>query len=46
MSIVKYGRYWKVIDTDGVLVCITVYKRGAWEVIRQSERERVCDGTI
>ena len=35
MSIVKYGRYWKVVDADGALVCITVYKRGALEVIRR-----------
>jgi hypothetical protein len=35
MSIRKYGRYWKVVDADGALVCITVYKRGAMEVIRR-----------
>ena len=35
MEIRKYGRYWKVVDTDGALVCITVYKRGALEVMRR-----------
>ena len=37
MSIVKYGRYWKVLDTDGALVCLTVYKKGAAEVVRRLE---------
>jgi len=35
MSIRKYGRYWAVIDTDGTLVCLCVYKRGAAEVVRR-----------
>ena len=29
------GRFWEVIDPQGELVCITVYKRGALEVIRR-----------
>ena len=35
MEIRKYGRYWKVVDANGALVCITVYKRGALEVVRR-----------
>jgi hypothetical protein len=34
-EIQKYGRYWAVIDSAGELVCITVYKRGAAEVVRR-----------
>lgn len=28
-------RHWKVVDGDGDLVCVTLYKRGAEEVIRR-----------
>jgi hypothetical protein len=37
MRIERYGktRYWAVIDTDGTLVCLCVYKRGALEVLRR-----------
>ena len=31
----KYGRYWAVYDELDVLICITVYKKGAKEVIRR-----------
>lgn len=32
----QYGsRYWKVIDPTGELVCLTVYKKGAMEVVRR-----------
>jgi hypothetical protein len=34
-AIQKYGRNWAVIDSAGVLVCLTVYKRGATEVVRR-----------
>lgn len=34
-TIRKHGRNWKVIDPAGALVCITVYKRGALEVVRR-----------
>lgn len=35
--IAKYtgSRYWMVIDPEGKLVCVTVYKRGAVEVVRR-----------
>jgi len=35
MSIEKYGHYWAVYDTCGVLICLTVYKKGALEVVRR-----------
>lgn len=31
----RYHRYWKVSDPAGELVCVTVYKRGAKEVVRR-----------
>jgi hypothetical protein len=31
----KKDRNWMVIDPHGALVCITVYKRGAVEVVRR-----------
>ena len=36
-KVVKYGesRYWAVVDAAGALVCVTVYKRGAEEVVRR-----------
>ena len=38
MTIAKHERYWKVIDTDGALICMTVYKRGALEVVRRLQQ--------
>ena len=34
MSIRKYGRYWALYDAQD-LVVVTVYKRGAQEVLRR-----------
>ena len=31
----RYGRHWEVRDAAGELVCLTVYRRGAAEVIRR-----------
>ncbi|MPY86950.1 MAG: hypothetical protein GEU99_03420 [Luteitalea sp.] len=28
-------RYWQVLDPSGELVCLTVYRRGAAEVVRR-----------
>jgi hypothetical protein len=28
-------RFWAVYDDDGELVCVTVYKKGAKEVVRR-----------
>lgn len=33
----KYGRFWAVYDENNELVCVTVYKKGAEEVIRRLE---------
>ena len=38
MSIRKYGRYWAVYASDGALVCLTVYKKGATEVVRRLQQ--------
>ncbi len=35
MSIRTYGRYWAVYDAQGVLICVTVYKKGAEAVVRR-----------
>ncbi len=34
-TIRKNDRNWAVIDPQGQLVCLTVYKRGAVEVVRR-----------
>ena len=31
----KKGRYWAVLDPEGRLVCICVYRKGAREVVRR-----------
>jgi len=37
MCIERYGntRYWVVLDRDGSLIYLCVYKRGALEVLRR-----------
>lgn len=36
MTIRKYGeRFWAVYDQAGELICVTVYKKGAMEVVRR-----------
>ena len=43
MRIARYGktRYWAVIDADGSLICLCVYRKGAQEVVnRLQARER------
>jgi hypothetical protein len=46
MRIERYGktRYWAVIDTDGSLVCLCVYKRGALEVQRRLQVQQKYEG--
>lgn len=34
-TISRRGRFWEVCDEAGTLVCITVYKCGAREVVRR-----------
>jgi hypothetical protein len=38
-TIGRHHRYWKVSDPAGDLVCVTVYKRGAKEVVRRLESQ-------
>ena len=37
MTIKRYGntRYWAVYASDGVLICVCVYRKGAQEVVRR-----------
>ncbi len=37
MTLEKYGRFWAIYDKEEKLVCVTVYKKGALEVIRRLE---------
>lgn len=34
-TITRRDRYWEVRDPEGELVCLTVYKRGAMEVVQR-----------
>lgn len=34
-TIGRRARFWEVVDAAGQLVCLTVYKRGAKEVVRR-----------
>ena len=31
--IIRRGRFWAIKDLEGSLVCVTVYKKGALEVV-------------
>ena len=44
MRIARYGktRYWAVIDADGTLVCLCVYRKGAEEVVRRLTGPACC----
>ena len=35
MAVRKYGRDWAVIDAEGTLVCLCVYRKGTEEVLRR-----------
>jgi hypothetical protein len=37
MMIKRYGntRYWAVYASDGTLICVCVYRKGAQEVVRR-----------
>ena len=37
MTIAKYrgSKFWAVYDANGTLICVTVYKKGAIEVVRR-----------
>lgn len=34
-AIMRYHRHWAVVDPADELVCVTLYKRGAVEVVRR-----------
>jgi hypothetical protein len=40
MRIARYGntRYWAVYASDGALICVTVYRKGATEVVRRLQQ--------
>jgi hypothetical protein len=38
MSIRKYGRYWAVYASDGALICLCVYRKGALEVVKRIQQ--------
>lgn len=42
----RYGRHWEVRDSSGELVCLTVYRRGAAEVIRRLKLTLEVTGTL
>jgi len=46
MRVERYGhtRYWAVIDADGSLICLCVYKRGAMEVLRRLQAVKHQEG--
>jgi len=35
MCIKRYGRYWAVYASDGALICLCVYRKGALEVVKR-----------
>jgi len=36
MTIERYkGRFWALRDSDGALICLCVYRKGAEEVLRR-----------
>jgi len=37
MSIENYGRFWAIYDQNRELICVTVYKKGAIEVMKRLE---------
>jgi hypothetical protein len=39
MTMTKYGRFWAVWNRDGGLVCVTVYRKGAQEVLRRLQAQ-------
>ncbi len=39
----KGGRFWAVYDVDGSLVCVTVYRKGAMEVVRRLQQSESVD---
>ena len=49
MNIQNYGRFFAVHDSAGELICITVYRKGAAEVIRriaEAQETRIVTGNF
>jgi hypothetical protein len=42
MRIERYGntRYWAVLDAEGTLICLCVYRKGAEEVVRRLQAQQ------
>ena len=36
----RHGREWAVLDEDGTLIALCVYRKGAQEVVRRLEAAR------
>ncbi len=45
-TIARRHRHWEVRDPAGDLVCLTVYKRGAQEVVRRLDRLEGSDNRL
>lgn len=49
MTITKYGRFFTVYDSAGVLICVAVYRKGAREVLRriaEAQETRITHGNF
>ncbi len=42
----KYKRFWAVTDAAGQLVCLTVYRKGAQEVLRRLSAQEGSSGPV
>ena len=40
LRLCKYGRFWGIYDAEGTLICVTVYKKGAREVVRRLQGQQ------
>jgi hypothetical protein len=45
MRIARYGKtkFWAVIDTHGMLICLCVYRKGTEEVVRRLTGQTRCE---
>ena len=49
MNIQNYGRFFTVYDSAGELICVTVYRKGAREVVRriaEAQETRIVTGNF
>jgi hypothetical protein len=42
MRIEPYGqtKYWALLDTEGTLICLCIYRKGAGEVVRRLQAQQ------